>query len=65
MRTDTISATALRILGAIFSLRIEVTDVPVGRKLGTINLPGYLKYYINIELRILGFLVLLGYIELV
>lgn len=65
MFTQQISATALRILGAIFSLRIEITDVPVGRKLGTINLPGYLKVYINIELRILGFLVLFGYIELV
>jgi len=58
-----LSPTALRILGALFTLRLEWSTVPEGVQLAALNLPGSTVSYLNIELRILGVRALLGHIR--
>ena len=57
-----LSPTALRILGALFTLRLEWSTEPEGVLLAHLNLPGTTISYLNIELRILGVRVLSGHI---
>lgn len=57
--------TRVVIRAGLLYLRIEIGGWAEGRKLGTLNLPGTIKQYINLEVRILGLLALYGHIELV
>jgi len=55
----------LKLIGTLFKLTISICDAPAGKKLGTLDLPGALWHFINIELRIAGIKVLAGHIQLI
>lgn len=54
----------VRIAGAIFRLRLELSDLPEGKYLGQVDLPGSAVRFLNIELLIVGLRALLGHVRL-
>lgn len=58
-----LAAQALKIGTSFFQLSIEVSDIPVGPRLGGFDLPGSLHFYLNMTARLFWMTLLHGYIE--
>lgn len=60
---EPLAAQALKIGTSFFQLSIEVSDIPVGPRLGGFDLPGTLHFYLNLTARLFWMTLLHGYIE--
>ncbi len=63
MRT-TNTRSLIRWFSALFSLSIEVSDTPLGPKLGDLNGPAPAHQFLNVSLRVILSYVVYGHVEL-
>jgi len=64
VQTSPIKSLITSALGPV-SIEVRLEGEPEGRRLGRINIPGAVRYFLIIRVRVLGFDVVYGYVEIV